>query len=175
MRYHLEVDFLDAARGAKRTVPLPDGKAIELTIPPGVRDGQTLRLRGKGQPGGGNGLAGDAYVEIGVRPHPLFTRIGNDIEIELPVTFDEAVLGARLEVPTVSGPVTVAVPKGSSSGQRLRLKGKGIAPAKAPPGDQYVRLRIVLPHQITSIMEELAQQWRRTAQHNPRSGLGNTS
>lgn len=175
VRYHLEVDFLDAARGARRTVPLPDGQTIELTIPAGVRDGQTLRLRGKGQPGGGNGPAGDAYVEIGVRPHPLFTRVGNDIEVELPVTFDEAVLGARVEVPTVSGPVTLAVPKGSSSGQRLRLKGKGIAPAKTPPGDQYVRLRIVLPRQITGSMEELAQQWRDTVRHNPREGLGNTS
>lgn len=175
LRYHLEVDFLDAARGAKRTVPLPDGQTIELTIPPGVRDGQTLRLRGKGRPGGGNIPAGDAYVEIEVRPHPLFTRIGNDIEIELPVTFDEAVLGARVEVPTISGPVTLALPKGSSSGRRLRLKGKGITAAKARPGDQFVRLRIVMPDQITGDMEELAKRWRETARHNPREGLGRHS
>ena len=84
LRYHLEVDFLDAARGAKRAIPLPDGSAIDMTIPVGVRDGQTLRLRGKGQPGLRGGPAGDAYVEITVSPHPVFTRDGNDIEIELP-------------------------------------------------------------------------------------------
>ncbi|MFW8593572.1 DnaJ C-terminal domain-containing protein [Cribrihabitans neustonicus] len=172
VRYQLEVDFLDAARGARRNVPLPTGQTIELAIPAGVRDGQTLRLLGKGQPGAGGGPAGDAYVEIGVRPHPLFTRTGNDIEIEVPVTFDEAVLGARIEVPTISGPVALAVPKGSSSGRRLRLKGKGVRPASAPPGDQYVRLRIVLPGRISGRMEELARQWRREVSHDPRAELG---
>ncbi len=174
VQYHLDVDFLDAARGAKRKVPLPDGQTIELTIPAGVRDGQILRLRGKGRPGMGGGKAGDAHVEVGVRSHPLFTRVGNDIEIEIPIAFDEAVLGARIEVPTISGPVSVAVPKGSSSGRRLRLRGKGIEPVNAPPGDQYVRLRIVLPDKIDGEMEELAQKWRETVRHDPRDGMEGT-
>lgn len=172
VRYHLEVDFIDAARGARRTVPLPDGQKIDLSVPAGVRDGQTLRLRGKGRTGMGGGPAGDAYVEISVKPHPLFKRDGNDIEVEVPVTFDEAVLGGKIEVPTISGPVSMSVPKGASSGQRLRLKGKGIAPAKALAGDQYVRLKIVLPEKIDSDMEDLARRWRETVRHDPRENTG---
>ncbi len=169
VRYHLEVDFIDAAKGGKRAVPLPDGTAIELTIPAGVRDGQTLRLRGKGQPGIGGGPAGDAYVEITVRAHKLFTRDGNDIEIEVPIAFDEAVLGAKIEVPTLSGKVTMAVPKGASSGQRLRLKGKGVKPAKGAPGDQYVRLKIVTPSKPDAEMEAMAQRWRDHVTEDPRA------
>jgi len=172
VRYHLDVDFLDAARGAKRTVPLPDGKSIELTVPAGVRDGQTLRLRGKGRPGLGGGPAGDALVEIGIRPHPLFTRDGNDIEVELPITFDEAVLGAKVEVPTIHGRVTMTVPKGASSGRRLRLRGKGIKPAKGAAGDQHVRLKIVLPEKLDAEMEEIARRWRAHVRHDPRGRLG---
>lgn len=172
LRYHLAVDFMDAATGAIRTVPLPDGRTIDLTIPAGVREGQTLRLRGKGQPGIGGGSAGDAYVEISIRPDALFTRTGDDIEIELPITLDEAVLGARVEVPTVSGPVTMGIPKGASSGQRLRLKGRGVAPAKGAAGDQYVRLKIVLPRHIDAGMEDLARRWRETVRHDPRKDMG---
>ncbi len=172
LRYHLDVDFLDAARGAKREVPLPDGQTIELTIPAGVRDGQTLRLKGKGQPGMGGGPPGDALVEIGIRPHRLFTRDGNDIEIELPITFDEAVLGARVEVPTISGRVTMTVPRGASSGRRLRLKGKGIKPARGAAGDQHVRLKIVLPETLDAEMEEIAERWRAHVRHDPRADLG---
>ncbi len=172
LRYHLEVDFMDAARGAKRAVPLPDGGAIDLTIPAGLRDGQTLRLRGKGQPGLGGGAAGDAYVEIGVRPHPLFTRDGNDIELELPIRFDEAVLGARIEVPTIAGRVKMSIPKGASSGRRLRLKGQGIKPAKGEAGDQYVRLKIVLPEHVGDEMEAIAESWRQAAgDDDPRAKL----
>ncbi|MFP7671862.1 DnaJ C-terminal domain-containing protein [Marivita sp. S0852] len=171
VRYHLEVSFMDAALGAKRAVPLPDGSAIDLTIPVGVRDGQTLRLRGKGQPGLGGGPAGDAYVEIGVQPHKLFTRDGNDIEVEVPIGFDEAVLGAKIEVPTLSGKVSMGVPKGASSGQRLRLKGKGIAPAKGAVGDQYVRLKIVMPAKIDADMEAIAQRWRDHVSDDPRKTM----
>ena len=130
LRYQLEIGFLDAAHGTKRTVTMPDGKSIEITIPAGVRDAQTLRLRGKGAPGHGQGPAGDALVTITVAPHPVFTRNGDDIEMELPIAFDEAVLGARVDVPTITGPVSMTIPKGASSGQRLRLKGKGIKHGK---------------------------------------------
>lgn len=169
VRYHLEVSFMDAANGGKRAVPLPDGSAIDLTIPAGVRDGQTLRLRGKGQPGMGGGPAGDAYVEITLSAHKLFTRDGNDIEIEVPIGFDEAILGAKIEVPTLSGNVTMSVPKGASSGQRLRLKGKGVQPAKGAPGDQYVRLKIVTPPKPDGEMEAIAQRWRDHVTEDPRA------
>ena len=171
IRYHLDVDFMDAASGAKRTVPLPDGQTIDLTIPAGVRDSQILRLRGKGQPGIGGGPAGDAYVEVAVKPHALFRRDGNDIEVEVPITFDEAVLGARIEVPTLTGKAAVQVPKGTSSGQRLRLKGKGIRPTRDKAGDQVVRLKIVLPDKIDTDIEALARKWREYVHHDPRAKL----
>ncbi len=171
VRYHLDVAFKDAVLGAKRAVPLPDGSAIDLTIPAGVRDGQTLRLRGKGQPGMGGGPAGDAYVTIGVLPHKVFVRDGNDIEVEVPISFDEAILGAKIEVPTLSGNVSMGVPKGASSGQRLRLKGKGVSPAKGPAGDQYVRLKIVTPAKPDAEMEAIAQRWRDHVTDTPRAKL----
>jgi len=175
LRYHLDVDFMDAAKGARRKVPLPDGGTIDLTIPAGIHDGQTLRLRGKGQPGMGGGPTGDAYVEISVKPHDLFKRDGKTIEVDVPITFDEAVLGGKIEVPTISGPVSMSVPKGASSGQRLRLKGKGIKPANASAGDQYVRLKIVLPDRIDGDMEDLARRWRDVARHDPRKTMGGVS
>lgn len=170
LHYHLEIEFLDAALGARKTVTLPDGKSIEITIPTGVRDGQTLRLRGKGAPGYGEGPAGDALVTISVKPHPVFVRDGDDIEVELPITFDEAVLGARVEVPTVSGPVSMTIPKGASSEQRLRLKGKGIRHGETR-GDQTVRLKIVLPKTIDAGMQELAERWRDAGAFDPRAEL----
>lgn len=170
LNYHLEIDFLDAVLGARKTVTMPDGKSIEITIPTGVRDGQTLRLRGKGAPGYGEGAAGDALVTISVKPHPVFVRDGDDIEVELPITFDEAVLGAKVDVPTVSGPVSMTIPKGASSGQRLRLKGKGIRRGETR-GDQTVRLKIVLPKTIDDEMRKLAERCRDAGDFDPRAEL----
>lgn len=168
LRYNLEVDFLDAARGGKRAVTMPDGNNIEIKIPAGLRDGQTLRLRGKGAPG--QGQAGDALVTIAVKPHPMFTRDGDDIEIDLPITFDEAVLGARVDVPTIHGTVAMTIPAGASSGQRLRLKGKGIKRGKTA-GDQHVRLKIVLPKGVDYEMRRLAKRWREHSRFDPRAEL----
>lgn len=171
LRYHLDVDFMDAARGAKRSVTMPDGKGIEITIPPGLKDGQSLRLRGKGGPGIGDGPAGDAFVTISVRPHLVFVRDGGNIEVELPITFDEAVLGAKVDVPTISGSVSMTIPKGASSGRRLRIKGKGIDTGKGPAGHQFVRLKIVLPDEIDDQMDDIAQRWRDHAGFDPRKEL----
>ena len=171
IRYHLDVEFMEAALGAKRSVTMPDGNRIEISIPPGIKDGQTLRLRGKGGSGIGQGQPGDAYVTVTVRPHPVFVQDGDDIEIELPITFDEAVLGSKVEVPTLSGAVSMTIPKGASSGHRLRLKGKGIAPRKGKAGDQFVRLKIVLPDKIDNRMEDLATNWRDRARFDPRKEL----
>ncbi len=171
VRYQLEVDFLEAARGGKRSVTMPDGARIDLTIPAGITDGQTLRLKGKGGEGYGAGPRGDALVTVGVRPHPVFSRDGKDILIDVPITFDEAVLGGKIEVPTIGGPVSMSVPKLASSGRKLRLKGKGIQPAKGKAGDQIVTLKIVLPTEAGAEMEEIAKSWRAKVTHDPRKTL----
>ncbi|WP_458792704.1 DnaJ C-terminal domain-containing protein [Yoonia sp. MH D7] len=171
VRYNLEVSFMDAAIGAKRTLPLPDGSAIDLNIPAGVRDGQSLRLKGKGQAGIGGGPTGDAYIQISVQPHSVFTRDGNDIEVTVPIGFDEAILGAKIDVPTLAGKVSMTIPKGASTGQKLRLKGKGVAPAKGTAGDLYVRLKIVTPAKTTAEMDAIAQQWRDHVTDDPRAKL----
>ncbi|SDJ26418.1 DnaJ C-terminal domain-containing protein [Lutimaribacter saemankumensis] len=171
LRYHLDVDLIDAVRGAKHTVTMPDGKTIAISIPAGVKDGQTLRLRGKGAPGFGQGQPGDALVTIGIRPHPVFTRTGDDIEIEVPITLDEAVLGAKIDVPTISGTVSMSIPKGASSGRKLRLKGKGVSCKTGKAGDQIVHLKIVLPDVLDNNLEDLARKWRDHSDFDPRADL----
>jgi DnaJ-class molecular chaperone len=172
VQYRLDVDFLEAARGGKRRITLPNGTALDLTIPEGVADGHTLRLKGKGAPGIGGGAPGDALVEVSVKPHPLFARQGDDILIELPITIDEAVLGAKVEVPTISGRVALSVPKGSTSGQTLRLRGKGVKRrAGQGRGDQLVKLKVVMPPQIDSELEDFMKQWRERHRYDPRAEL----
>ncbi|NNE85378.1 MAG: DnaJ domain-containing protein [Alphaproteobacteria bacterium] len=172
-RYSFAVDFLDAVNGAKQRIKLPDGASLDLTIPAGVRDGQVLRLKGKGLLGIGGGPTGDALVEVHVRPHKLFRREGDDIHIDLPVTPAEAVLGAKIDVPTTSGAVAMAVPKGSNSGTRLRLKGKGVATGTAGKrGDQYVTLTVVLPENPDDAFAAFLEQWEAEHPYDPRAGLG---
>lgn len=167
-RYTLEVDFLEAVLGARKRVTMPEGGQLDLTVPEGVEDGQVLRLRGKGAPGIRGGEAGDALVEIRVRPHPEFRRQGNDILLDLPVALDEAVLGARIDVATVSGKVTVTIPKGTSSGRALRLKGRGVR-AGASIGDQIVTVRIVLPATIDDSLAYFLTEWRKKHAYDPRT------
>jgi DnaJ-class molecular chaperone len=171
--YSLPVDFLDAAKGARRRITVGERQTIDLTIPPGVRDRQTLRLKGQGMPGFEGGPPGDAYVEVHVQPHPLFERKDDNIHIELPVSLAEAVLGGKIEVPTIDGPVSMSVPKGSNSGTTLRLKGRGIADAKSGQrGDQYVKLRVALPKSTDPELEELVRRWAEKHPYDPRAGLG---
>lgn len=172
VRYTLEVDFLEAATGAKKRVTMPDGGVLDITVPEGVADGQTLRLKGQGSPGPRGSEAGDALVEIKVRPHALFKRSGDDIVLELPITVDEAVLGAKIEVQTISGRVQVTMPKGTSSGRVFRLKGKGVRNSTTGnTGDQLVSVRIVLPETIDSELSYFMQEWRQKHGYNPgRSG-----
>ena len=160
VRYSLEIDFLDAVNGATRTVTLPDGSTLDVKIPPGTRDGQVLRLRGKGQPGLGEGPPGDALIEVHVRPHPLFRREGDDIHIDLPVPVRDAFLGGKLRVPTPTGSVTMTIPKWSNSGAKLRLKGKGILRPDGSRGDEFVTLKIVLPEKPDPELERLMAQWQ---------------
>jgi DnaJ-class molecular chaperone len=169
-QYRLDVDFLDAANGTKTRITLPDGGTLDVTIPPGVTDGQVLRLKGKGSPGLGEGGAGDALIEIGVRPHPVFKRDGDDIIVEVPITFDEAVLGGKVEVPTISGRVFATVPPGSNTGQTLRLKGRGIKRG-AKAGDQLVKLSVVMPERIDEDIKSFAERWRESHRYDPRGKL----
>jgi DnaJ-class molecular chaperone len=168
--FTLEISFLDAVYGATQRLTLPGGGPLEVTIPQGVQDGQTIRLRGKGAPGFGEGPPGDALVTITVAPHPTFRREGDDIEIELPITFDEAVLGGKVETPTIDGKVALTIPKGATTGQMLRLRGRGVKRGDKR-GDQRVRLKIVAPPEIDSALSAFFEDWRKTHGYDPRKGM----
>lgn len=168
VRYTLEVDFLEAARGAKKRVTMPEGGVLDITVPVGVTEGQVLRLRGKGGEGSAGGAPGDALVEIRVRPSADFKRTGSDVQSEVPITIDEAVLGAKVEVQTIDGRVTLTIPKGTSSGRVFRLKGKGItAPGSATAGDHLVTVRIVLPEAIDETLSYFMTEWRQKHRYDP--------
>jgi DnaJ-class molecular chaperone len=169
-QYRLDVDFLDAVNGTKTRITLPDGGTLDVTIPPGVTDGQVLRLKGKGNPGMGEGGAGDALIEITVRPHAVFKREGDDILVEVPITLDEAVLGGKVEVATVTGRVFATVPPGSNTGQTLRLKGRGVKRGAAS-GDQLVRLSVVMPERLDDDLKAFAEKWRESHRYDPRRKL----
>ncbi|MDE1995601.1 MAG: DnaJ domain-containing protein, partial [Rhizobiaceae bacterium] len=170
--FSMEVDFLDAINGTKTQVTLPDGPALDVQIPPGTRDGQTLRLRGKGDPGFGGGAAGDALIEIHVRPHRFFVRDGDDIRLEVPISLSEAILGGKIRVPTPSGPVTVTLAPNSNSGKVLRLKGKGAPTRGKENGDAYVSLKIVLPETPDAELTAFVSQWEAGKEQDPRKTMG---
>jgi DnaJ-class molecular chaperone len=159
VRYRLAIDFLDAVNGATKRLTLPDGAMLDVAIPPGTREGQVLRLRGKGQPGQGGAAAGDALVEVTILPHPYFSRQGDDIHLELPVSLYEAVLGAKVQVPTPSGPVAMKVPKGANAGMVLRLKGKGAPRRTGGRGDEYATLKVMLPPKPDPDLEAFVAKW----------------
>lgn len=165
--YRLAVSFEDAATLAPQRITLQDGKTIDLKLPAGVETGTQMKLSGKGQPGPGG--AGDAIVTIEVRNHRHFVRDGDNVRLDLPVTLKEAVLGGPVRVPTVEGAVMLNIPKGSSSGKVLRLKGKGFTAKGGTRGDQLVTLLIDIPADDTSL-KSFAEGW--TDARDPRSGLG---
>lgn len=172
--YSLTVSFVDAALGATKRITLPMGKSLDVRIPPGSEDGQTLRLKGQGAPGAGGGPAGDALIELTVEPHPFFTRDGHDIHLDLPVTLPEAVLGAKVTVPTLEGRVALTIPPASNTGTTLRLKGKGIPRSGQQRGDQYVRLKVVLPDKPDAELQEFLKAWRRKHDYDVRGKAGIT-
>lgn len=171
-QYAMNVEFLDAINGTQTQIRLPNGPALDVRIPAGTRDGQTLRLKGKGQPGIGGGEPGDALIEVHVRPHAFFRRDGDDIRLDLPVTLAEAVNGGKVTVPTPKGPVTMSVPANSSSGKVLRLKGRGAPTRHGGHGDLYVTLAIVLPDQPDEKLKRFIDEWSRDSKQNPRSKMG---
>lgn len=171
-RYNLEISFLEAVNGVKKRVQFPDNETLDITVPAGVENGQTLRLKGKGGPGAGRGEAGDALIELKIGEHPVFSRDGDNIQVELPVTIQEAVLGARIEVPTIDSRVTVSVPKGASSGQVLRLRGKGIKNARTGmTGDQLITVKIVMPAHVDGDLEAFMRNWAADHPYDPRGRL----
>ena len=168
LQYRLPIDFAESITGANKRLTLPDGGTLDVTIPPGLVDGQILRLRGKGAPGTGKGGPGDALIEVEVLPDRRFTREGDDISLELPVSLSEAVLGGRIRVPTPTGDVTMTVPKGSNTGTILRLKGKGAPRRGGGHGDQFVKLKVVLPKPPDPELEAFVSNWDKGKALNPR-------
>jgi DnaJ-class molecular chaperone len=165
-RARLEIELEDAIRGGKRRIAFSDGRTIDVTIPKGAQDGQTLRLKGQGQPGRAG--PGDAFIEIAIAPHPVFKREGESLVMDLPVTFYDAVLGGKVEAPTPDGPVNVTVPKGSNTGARLRLKGRGLADAKGGRGDLFARLVVVLPDAPDAALEAFAEEQKTKRPYSPK-------
>ncbi len=166
--YRLDVPFEDAARLEGQRVTLGSGKTLDIKLPPGVEDGTRIRLAGQGQPGpAGNG---DAIVTIAVKPHRFFRREGDNIRLDLPVAIDEAALGAKVRVPTVDGPVMLSVPRGSSSGKVLRLKGKGFTGKSGARGDQLATLMVDVPDDAD--LARFLEGWTGKGKSNPRAALG---
>ena len=158
-RYTIAVSFLDAARGGRQRIALGEDRTLDVTIPAGIDNGQVIRLKGQGEPGMG-AEPGDALIEVRVADHEFFTRKGFDVHVELPVTLKEAMLGARIECPTIDGMVALKVPKRSNTGTQLRLRERGIADGKMNRrGDQHVSLKIVLEDPADPALERWLQGW----------------
>ena len=161
------VSFEEAAHGGTRRVVLPNGEQIDVKIPAGLKDGQQIRLKGRGGAGKSGGPNGDVMIQVSVAPHPYFTRDGRDVKIDLPVTLKEAVLGAKVPVQTLTGTVSLSVPPNSNSGTVLRLKGKGISgQGKEPAGDLYVRVVVALPDLPDAELQKFAEGWK--SNYDPR-------
>ena len=165
--YTFSVAFTEAINGAKKRVVMADGKALDITIPPGLNDGQILRLRGRGHSGIGGADPGDALVEVHVEPHAILRREGSSIRSTLAVTAGEALAGAKVRVDTVSGAVELAIPKGSNTGTILRLRGK-VVPSKDKRGDHLVELKIVLPDQPDDELIRCITEWEAKHPYDPR-------
>jgi DnaJ-class molecular chaperone len=168
--YTLTVDFVEAAAGAKKRLSLSPDSWLDVTIPPGIDEGQVLRLKSKGDPGIGGAPPGDALIEVHIAPHPHFRREGDNILLDLPVTVAEAVLGARVAVPTVTGPVTMTIPKSSDSGSQLRLRGKGIQ-RRGGAGDQIVTLKVVIGDSGDQELAAFLETWSKNHATDPRRGM----
>jgi DnaJ-class molecular chaperone len=166
----LTITLPEAAKGVKKRVQLPTGKEIDVKIPPGLSDGQQIRLKGQGIAGAGNRV-GDLLIAVTVAPHPLFQRDGADLRLELPITLYEAVLGGKVRVPTLDGAVELAIPAGTNSGRTFRLKGKGF-PGKSGAGDLLATIRIVLPEGGDAELETLMKEWREDRPYDPRKAMG---
>ncbi|RBP02107.1 DnaJ-like protein [Roseiarcus fermentans] len=170
LRYELHVPFLDAVNGGVKTITLPQGGTLDVTIPAGVEDGQTMRLKGKGAPAPAEGPPGDALVQIVVEPHRYFVREGDDILVELPITVKEAALGGEVRAPTTTGGVMLKIPRGSNTGDTLRLRGKGVRTRRGA-GDELVRLKVVMPKEPDAELDSFLAGWTPKAGYDPRKEM----
>lgn len=166
VRARLDIDLEEAIKGGKKRVAFSDGRTIDVTIPVGAQEGQTLRLKGQGSPGRGG--AGDALIELAIKPHRIYHRENDTLVMDLPISVPDAVLGGKVEAPTPDGPVTLSIPKGSNTGAKLRLKGRGLADAKGKRGDLFARLVVTLPDAPDAELEKFAEAWRRERPYTPK-------
>ncbi|MDO8322431.1 MAG: DnaJ C-terminal domain-containing protein [Phenylobacterium sp.] len=164
VRAKLEIDLEDTIHGPKKRIAFSDGRTIDVSIPKGAEEGQTLRLKGQGSPGRAG--PGDAFIELTIRPHPIFRREGDNLVMDLPVSIPDAILGGKVQAPTPDGPVNVSVPKGG--GSSLRLKGRGLSDAKGKRGDLVARIILMLPETIDPELEAFAETWRAERPYTPR-------
>lgn len=161
--YTLRINFLEAVLGTKRKISLSNGKDVSVTIPIGTEEGQILRLKGHGMKGTGGGPSGDVHLEIHIEPHLYFTRKGLDIYLDVPISLKESVMGEKIQVPTIHGPVMVTIPQGSETGQTLRLKGKGVALSKDKNvGDQYIIFKLMLTDPKDPNLQKFVKNWDET-------------
>ncbi|MEA2952226.1 MAG: hypothetical protein QOJ96_1746, partial [Alphaproteobacteria bacterium] len=165
----LTISLPEAVKGTSKRLHLPTGKEIDVKIPPGLSDGQQIRLKGQGMPGP-EGRAGDALITVSIAPHPVFKLDGADLRLDLPITLYEAVLGGKVRVPTLDGAVELAIPARTNSGRTFRLKGKGV-PSKRGAGDLFATVRVMLPERDDPEFEELMRKWRDSKPYDPRGNL----
>lgn len=170
-RYSMEIEFVESIIGGRKQIQLPDGRPLDIQIPPGIKDGQTLRLKGKGDAGYNGAPAGDALIDIKVRPHRFFVRDGDDIRLEVPVSLREAVVGGKIRVPTPTGSLTVALPANSNTGRVLRLKGKGVPKKGTEQGDLYVTIKVMLPEKADTELTAFLESWEAGKLQDPRKGM----
>jgi len=165
----LTITLPEAVKGGSKRLRLSNGKELDVKIPAGMTDGQTIRLKGQGLPGPG-AAAGDLLIRISIAPHPIFKADGVDLRLDLPVTLYEAVFGGKVRVPTLDGAVELSIPPGTNSGRTFRLKGKGIS-SKQGKGDLFATVRIMLPERQDPEFEELMRKWRDGKPYNPRDDM----
>lgn len=166
VRGRLEIDLEESIAGGARRIEFSDGRALDVTIPKGAIEGQILRLKGQGAPGPAG--PGDAFIELAIRPHPIYRRDGDSLIMDLPVSVPDAVLGGKVQAPTPDGPVTLSVPKGSNSGSILRLKGRGVGGGHGRRGDLLAKLVVTLPDTVDDDLERFAEAWRSQRPYAPR-------
>ncbi len=182
IEYHLEVDFMHAVKGTevRITVTRRDGSSEKMTvkIPPGIKTGSRVRVAGKGDLGYESGPNGDLFIITSVKPHQYFRRVGNDIHVDVPVTINEAALGAEVEVPTIDGPTRIKIPAGTQGGQNLRIKGKGVyyveeayGVLEKKRGDEYVAINVCVPKKLDERSRELLEEFSSINPYEPRKGL----
>jgi DnaJ-class molecular chaperone len=169
VRAKLDIDVEEAIGGGRKRIAFSDGRTIEVTIPKGAADGRVLRLKGQGAPGRAG--AGDAMIELAIKPHPVFRRDGDNLIMDVPISAPDAVLGGKVTAPTPEGNVTLSVPKGSNSGSMLRLKGRGLPNMRGGRGDLMARLIVTLPDEPDEALERFAESWRKERPYTPRRKL----